>query len=80
MIDAARKTRRFKVHARHEDVRHGRVLREPSFEAAAVAYVEHLPASAEARSEISVVVHDLQSGHEHSFVVHLDSGEATPAP
>lgn len=78
MIDAARETRQFKVHARHEDVRHGRVLSEPTFEAAAIAYVEHLPGFVAGGSEVSVVVHDLQSGHEHSFVVHLDTGAATP--
>lgn len=78
MIETARETRQFKVHARHEDVRHGRVLNEPSFEAAAIAYVEHLPSAVAGRSEVSIVVHDLQSGHEHSFLVHLDTGEATP--
>ncbi|WP_131116338.1 DUF5961 family protein [Lichenihabitans psoromatis] len=71
-------TRDFRVRARHEDPHHGRLVSEPSFEAAAIAYVEHLSLSAEQTLEVNIVVHDVHSGHEHSFVVHLDTGEATP--
>lgn len=68
-------TRTFRVHARHTDVHHARTLQEPTFEAAAVAYVEHLhdlPAEGE---EISVIVREVESGHEHCFKVNLDSGD-----
>jgi hypothetical protein len=68
--------RRFSVHARHEDRHRARVVVEPSFEAAAVAYAEDLPALAE--PEISLIVRDLESGHEHCFRVDLETGEAAP--
>ena len=42
MTQTLETTRTFRVHARHTDVHHARTLQEPSFEAAAVAYVEHL--------------------------------------
>lgn len=79
MPEAATSPRRFKVRARHEDGHHGRILDEPSFEAAAIAYAEHLPLRIGDPSSVAVVVHELSSGHEHSFTIHLDTGEATPA-
>ena len=69
--------RLFHVRARHEDAHHGRTLAEPSFEAAAVAYVEHLHLR-DQQSEIGVIVRELASGHEHSFLIRLDDGEAIP--
>jgi hypothetical protein len=74
MTQAADPSRRFRVHARHLDRNHARVVEERSFEAAAVAYVEDL-APATADGEVSIVVHDLASGHEHCFRIDLDSGE-----
>ena len=68
-------TRTFRVHARHTDVHHARTLQEPSFEAAAVAYIEHLHDVPAEGGDISVVVRELETGHEHSFRVNLDSGE-----
>lgn len=68
-------TRAFRVHARHVDIHHARTFREPSFEAAAVAYVEHLHELPEDGGDVSVVVRDLESGHEHAFRVDLGSGE-----
>ena len=68
-------TRTFRVHARHTDVHHARTLQEPSFEAAAVAYVEHLHDLPGDGEEISVIVREVESGHEHCFRVNLDSGE-----
>ena len=68
-------TRTFRVHARHTDVHHARTLREPSFEAAAIAYVEHLHELPDDGEEISVIVREIESGHEHCFKVNLDSGE-----
>lgn len=78
MHEAAADIRQFKVRARHEAGHHGRIVTEPSFEAAAIAYVEHLPLRTGDPSAIGVVVHELASGHEHSFTIHLDTGEATP--
>lgn len=76
MPDAAN-DRQFSVHARHIDSHHARTVTESSFEAAAVAYVEELhPFSDEA--EISVIVRDIGSGHEHCFRIDLGTGEAAP--
>ena len=68
--------RRFRVRSRHEDVHHGRIVTEPTFEAAAIAYLEHQPLPEDGRTEIGVIVHDIQSGHEHSFLVRFPTGEA----
>jgi hypothetical protein len=68
----------FLVHARHLDAHHARTIKESSFEAAAVAYVEHLhelPGDAE---PISVIVRDVENGHEHCFRIDLESGETAP--
>jgi hypothetical protein len=73
------KTRTFRVHARHVDAHHARTLEAPTFEAAAVAYVEdlhELPGDAE---EINVIVREVESGHEHSFKVYLESGKISPS-
>ena len=70
--------RTFRVHARHVDAHHSRTIQEPSFEAAAVAYVEDLhdvPGGGEA---ISVIVYEVESGHEHCFRIDLESGETSP--
>ena len=77
MPQAAEQTRRFSVHARHVDAHHARVLEERSFEAAAVAYVEDLHALG-AEPAISVIVRELDSGHEHCFRIDLDSGDTAP--
>jgi hypothetical protein len=78
MPPASPETRAFRVYARHVDAHHARTLQAPSFEAAAVTYVEdlhELPVDAE---EINVIVRELESGHEHSFRVYLDSGDVVP--
>ena len=72
--------RRFRVRARHEDIRHGRLLNEPTYQAAAIAFVEHLPVSDAEQSGISVVVQDVETGHEHSFWVHFDGDEIAADP
>lgn len=70
-------TRPFSVHARHVGGHHARVLHEASFEAAAVAYVEDfLPPIG--GNEISIIVREVETGHEHSFRIDLESGDATP--
>ena len=80
MADSLVQTRRFRVRARHEDASHGRILIEPTFEAAAIAYVEHGPAPADGHQAISVIVHDIESGHEHSFLIHPDAGDTATTP
>ena len=80
MTHAAESSRRFRVHARHVDRHHARVVEETSFEAAAVAYLEDfdLPAPIGEDHEIRVIVHDVRTGHEHCFKVDLDSGDTSP--
>lgn len=66
--------RHFRVHARHIDGHHARTLHEKSFEAAAIAYLEDLhPPGHE--TEVSVIVHEIETGHEHCFRVDLETGE-----
>ena len=78
MTSAAQDTHRFSVHARHVERHHGRVLEERSFEAAAVAYVEDFgPAPAEGVA-MSVIVRDLDDGHERCFTIDLETGETAP--
>ena len=72
-----RPKRAFSVHARQMDHPHAHLVTEPSFEAAAVAYLEDFHPLGEA-SEISVVVRELESGREHCFRVDLLTGETTP--
>jgi len=68
----------FSVRARHLDAHHGRLVSEATFEAAAVAYVEDFPPAAPAQADISVIVRDLESGHEHCFRLDLATGETAP--
>jgi hypothetical protein len=68
-------SRRFSVHARDLGAHHARVLEESSFEAAAVAFVEDLHGAP--TGEISIVVRDLETGHDHCFHIDLTSGETT---
>ncbi len=70
--------RRYSVHARHDDRHQARVVTEPSFEAAAVAFLETHPVAPDDDNEVSVVVRDLDSGHEHCFRVDIDTGETQP--
>ncbi|MHB8286516.1 MAG: DUF5961 family protein [Caulobacteraceae bacterium] len=78
MTQAPTQTRPFSVHARHVDAHHARTLQEASFEAAAVAYVEDFHPSMADGHEISVIVRDVATGHEHCFRIDLDSGDAAP--
>jgi hypothetical protein len=77
MPHASPETRAFRVHARHVDAHHGRTVEEPSFEAAAVAYVEDLHELPGDGDEISLIVKDVESGLEHCFKVDLESGETS---
>jgi hypothetical protein len=78
MTEVAAEIRPFRVHARHVDSHHARIVEESSFEAAAVAYVEDFYPPDGDDNEISVIVRDLGDGHEHCFRIDLDSGETGP--
>jgi hypothetical protein len=67
--------RRFRVYARHLDGHHARIVSEPNFEAAVIAYIEDFAVASASEPEISIVVRDLESGHEHCFRVDLITGE-----
>ncbi len=75
MVQTA-ETRRYSVHARHVHTHHARTLEELSFEAAAVAYVEDLHDLGD-EHEVSVIVREIDSGHEHCFRIDLDTGETS---
>lgn len=77
MTNAANDDRRFSVHARHLGRHQARVIHEPSFEAAAVAFVEDLAVWPE-EDEVSLMVVDLDGGGEHCFRVDLSTGETAP--
>ena len=70
--------RTFRVHARHLDAHHAIMLLEPSFEAAAVAYVEDLHDLPGEGQSISIIVPEVESGRQHCFMVDLSSGETSP--
>ena len=69
---------RFSVHARHQDRHHARTVEERSFEAAAVAYLEDFVPVDLDGSEVSLIVRNLDDGHERCFAVDLATGEAHP--
>jgi hypothetical protein len=66
--------RQFRVHARHIDCHYARTLSERSFEAAAVAYLEDLHPPGD-ETEVSVIVCEVETGHEHCFRIDLETGE-----
>ncbi len=68
-------TREFRVHARHTDRHHGRIVAEASFEAAAVAFLDDYPQMQGDDPEVSILVHELATGHEHCFRVDIATGE-----
>jgi hypothetical protein len=68
--------RTFSVAAREDRGRHAHTLTETSFEAAAIAFVERWAAASD--QALSVVVRDVESGHEHCFRIDLDTGDAAP--
>ncbi len=78
MTRIAASTRQFAVHARHVDRHHARLVEEGSFEAAAVAYVEDFHPPVGEEDEISVIVREVGTGHEHCFKIDLESGAAAP--
>jgi hypothetical protein len=78
MTDDTANMRRFRVHARHIDSHHARVVTESSFEAALIVYVEDFPLETGVGGPISVIVRDMDSGHEHCYRVDLETGETAP--
>ena len=75
---AAHAPRQFSVHARHIDHHHARLVDEPSFEAAAIAYVEDFHPPATEDNEISVIVREVATGHQHCFRIDLETGDTSP--
>lgn len=75
MTQAANDDRRFCVYADHAGRHHARVLHEPSFEAAAVAYLEDLTVASDDEEAIRIIVRDLDGGDEHCFCVDKETGE-----
>lgn len=78
MTVAKSETRTFSVRARDVDSHHARTLEETSFEAAAAAYVEDFHPPVGDRDDISVIVREVDTGHEHCFRIDLGTGEAAP--
>lgn len=78
VTEILRDTRSFSVRARHVDVHHARLVEEPTFEAAAIAYIEDFPLSTDGGPDISVIVRDVDSGQEHCFHIDLETGETAP--
>jgi serine protease inhibitor ecotin len=71
--------REFLVHACQLDWHHARKVRETSFEAAAVAYLEHHhPYAPDEEGGMRVVVRDVSTGHEHSFRIDVETGDTAP--
>ena len=78
MTQVTGETRQFSVYARHVDSHHARILEEVSFEAAAVAYVEDFHPPITEDTEVSIIVREVGTGHEHCFRINLESGETAP--
>ena len=80
MTQTIESLRHFRVHARHVDSHHARLVEETSFEAAAIAYLEgfDLAAAGGDLADIRVIVQDIGTGHEHCFRVDVESGETAP--
>ena len=62
-----------------DDNRHGRIIEEESFEAAALAYAEVWPLSV-TDAELAVVVRDEASGREQCFRIDLEHGDTEACP
>ncbi|HEY2051118.1 MAG TPA: DUF5961 family protein [Caulobacteraceae bacterium] len=70
--------RNFRVHSRHQTRAHARILAEVSFEAAAVAFVEHFAPAPDEGTEIAIHVLELDTGVEHCFRIDLETGATAP--
>lgn len=64
-------TSRFRVTASGHPTR---IVEEPTFEAAAVTYIEDFVASPPV-PELRLFVTDIEDGHQHCFMLDTDTGE-----
>lgn len=69
--------RRFSVHGVDDAPSRGRQLVAPTFEAAALEFVEAHPAEDEG-GEIALMVEDCDTGERQCFRIDLASGETAP--
>jgi len=69
---------RYRVRPRDLEGSAVRVLEESSSEAAAVAYAEDFGYVTNQSHELKLLVLDLDTGHEHCFLIDLDTGETEP--
>ena len=74
----SQETHRYRVHPRDLEGSAMRVVEEATFEAAAVAYAEDFGYVTHDAHELKLIVRDLDSGHEHCFVIDLDTGHTEP--
>lgn len=71
-------TREFNVRLRDLAGHSGRLVRETSFEAAALAFAEDWPPLDQAAVEVAVIVCDQASGQERCFSIDLATSETAP--
>lgn len=76
MADAG--SHRFTVRPRHLHGGHARAVREPTAEAAAVAFLEDFGHDPDDDATVSLIVRDEDSGREQCFRVDLSTGETRP--
>jgi hypothetical protein len=71
-------THQYRVFARDLPDHRARLIAEPSFEAAALAYVEDWPHSIDDDHTVRVIVRDCESGHERCFAIDIETGDTEP--
>lgn len=72
------KSRRFAVHEASEDRARGHTVEAPSFEAAALEFLEAWHPRADADGDVTLVVTDCGNGREHCLRVDVGTGETAP--
>jgi hypothetical protein len=78
MAEMQSEIRQFAVHAAHEGAAGGHTVEGASFEEAAVNFVETWHPVESADGDVSVIVRDTETGHEHCFLVEVATGAAGP--
>ncbi len=71
-------TRAYCVHAMHDARGHAHEVHGPSFEAAALAFVEDWHPAADDEGDVSLIVRDQQTGREQCFRIDIGTGETAP--
>ncbi len=71
-------TRRFAVHAAHEDRAREHGVQGTSFEDAAVAFVETWHPTVDAEGDVTVIVTDCETGRQHCLRIDVDTGATAP--